>query len=67
VTRVERAKKVVPARKTVSCLRLREVVRAVVGAEVEGEGEGVEGEGSGVDAGGGEVMFGRGLCWKAAM
>lgn len=62
--RVERAKKVVPARKRESCLRLRGVVRAAVGVEVEGEGSGVvEGE----DEGEGEVMFGRGLCWKAAI
>ena len=55
--RVERAKKVVPARKRVSCLRLRLVGFSVVVVVDDGWGIGLaEVEGEGV------VMFGRGSC-----
>lgn len=61
--RADSVKKVVPARKRESCLRVRAVVSEVeVELEVEGLGSGVgRGEGEG------EVMFGMDVCWKAAM
>ena len=68
VMRVERAKKVLPARKRVSCLVWREKVvgAGVVSDDVCGWGVGV-GEGEGEGEGVVEVMFGVGLRWKKAM